>query len=185
MTHIRSSWIMLPIALLVITVSARADLGTVRDTKTIEGYDLTLFSSPEPFRAGPVDISVMVANHDTGQTIVDCQIEILLTPTFDGPAAFHVPATRENAQNQLLQAALFEIPEPGQWKVTARVTGLSGISQPIELTALVDAFPHLPRWRSIWLWLVLPIIALVVYVFNQICAASRKQRHKRRSMESK
>ena len=63
---------------LMIKTEAIADLGTVRDSKVIEGYECTLFSAPEPFRAGPVDISVMVVNNKTGQALVDCQIDVSL-----------------------------------------------------------------------------------------------------------
>ena len=186
MSVLRLWWLAVAfLCLVILETVACADLGTVRATKSVEGYDVTLFTAPEPLRAGPVDVSVMVVNHKTGQALVDCQIEILMKPTFEGPASFTVLATREDAQNKLLQAALFDLPEPGQWQVTAKITGLPQINLPIELTALVDAFAELPRWRSIWLWLALPIIALVIYVFNQICVASRNKRHQRRSVGAK
>src|SRR5580704_13866550 len=56
--------------------AARADGGTVRYYDRLGDYRVTVFTSPAPLRAGPVDVSVLVQNVETGQPIVDAEVII-------------------------------------------------------------------------------------------------------------
>ena len=47
--------------------AARGDGGTVRLSRCEGGLRITVFTAPTPFRAGPVDISVLVQDAVTGE----------------------------------------------------------------------------------------------------------------------
>src|SRR5580704_18909475 len=49
-----------------IPVATFADGGTIRLSETKEAYRISAFTSPNPFRAGPVEISVLVQDADSG-----------------------------------------------------------------------------------------------------------------------
>ena len=52
--------------------AARGDGGTVRLSRCEGGYRITVFTAPTPFRAGPVDISVLVQDAATGELDSRC-----------------------------------------------------------------------------------------------------------------
>ena len=54
-----------------------ADGGTVRLSQRQGGYRITVFTAPTPFRAGPVDISVLVQDAATGQPVPEAHIPLL------------------------------------------------------------------------------------------------------------
>ncbi len=45
---------------------ARADGGAVRLRQRSGGYQIAVFTEPTPLRAGPVDVSVLVQDAETG-----------------------------------------------------------------------------------------------------------------------
>ena len=53
------------LATLLVPLSARADGGLARLVVDSGEFRLTVFSSPTPLRAGPVDLSVMVQDRET------------------------------------------------------------------------------------------------------------------------
>ena len=59
---------------------ARGDGGTVRLSEQRGGYQITAFTSPTPFRAGPVDISVFVQDTTSGEPVNDVRIVVRVAP---------------------------------------------------------------------------------------------------------
>src|SRR4029077_2177515 len=98
---------------------ANGDGGTVRLSLMRSGYLITVFSSPSPFRAGPVDISVLVQDASTGEPVPQARVTVRMTKM--GLEPLEYPATHEVATNKLLHAAEFEIPTPGRWKLEVEV----------------------------------------------------------------
>src|SRR5262249_58128830 len=91
---------------------ARADGGAVRLCERAAGYQITVFTSPTPLRAGPVDVSVLVQDAATGE----CMPEARVTVCWKVPGAgrmLEYQATTEAATNKLLRAAEFQLPGPG------------------------------------------------------------------------
>ena len=88
------------------------------------GYQITVFTAPTPFRAGPVDISVLVQDASTGDPLT--QVRVTVRMTKPGGLALEYPATTEAATNKLFHAAQFELPEPGRWEMQVQVEGLHG-----------------------------------------------------------
>src|SRR5437879_11814676 len=88
----------------------RADGGTMRISAKKGGFLITVFTAPAPFRAGPVDISVLVQDALTGDLVPETRVTVRMAKP--GQLALEYPATRAAATNKLLHAAQFELPDP-------------------------------------------------------------------------
>jgi hypothetical protein len=160
---------LLPILLL--TSLALADGGVVRTSQQLGPWMITVFSSPTPFRVGPVDLSVLVQDAETSDTVFDVDVNLMLRHA--AADAILVEATREAATNQLLRAALFDLPAPGTWQVDVSITSQEHAER---LQFALDADPPLPRLMELWIWLSIPILALVFFVLHQWLVRSRRPR---------
>jgi hypothetical protein len=138
----------------------RADGGAVRLRERAGGYQITVFTSPTPFRAGPVDVSVLVQDAATGDCVPEARVSLCLRMPGAG-RVLEYPATTEAATNKLLRAAEFRLPESGWWDVAVAVEGPHG---PALVRFGVQANDPLPRWLDLWPWFGWP--ALVVALFG-------------------
>jgi hypothetical protein len=139
---------------------ARGDGGALRLRQRAGGYELSVFTSPTPLRAGPVDISVLVQDASTRECLPEEQVNVCLKTSGAG-RTLKCAATTEAATNRLFHAAVFELPEPGRWDVEIAVSGRHG---PVLLRFGVEADGRAPRWRELWPWFTWP--ALVVALFS-------------------
>jgi hypothetical protein len=135
------------------------------------GYLITVFTSPAPFRAGPVDISVLVQDALTGELVPETRVTVRMTKP--GLLASEYPATREAATNKLLHAAQFELPEPGRWHLEVQVEGVHGRA---VIGGELEAAPPLPRWRELWPWIGWPALAIALFGIHQVLARRRLSR---------
>src|SRR6516225_10944715 len=104
---------------------ARADGGTVRLREQAGVYQVAVFTLPTPFRAGPVDVSVLVLDAATGEYVPEARVSVRLTARGTGEV-LEYPATTEAATNGLFRAAVFELPDAGWWDVEVIVEGPHG-----------------------------------------------------------
>src|SRR5437868_713061 len=102
---------------------ARADGGTVRLSERQGNYRLTVFTTPTPLRAGPVDVSVLIQDATTGEPASD--VQVLIKAAWHGSPALVIRhlATTEVATNKLYHAANFDLPEPGWYTLEVSVAG--------------------------------------------------------------
>jgi hypothetical protein len=149
---------------------ALADGGTVRAVEEQDGYRLAVFTSPNPLRAGPVDLSVLVQNIETGQTIGDAHVAFQLTPRDRPGVSVYAVATSAAATNKLMQAALVELSTAGWWDVEVECTTDDGTTQ---TRFAMEAQPPLPRWLTIWPWFTWPLAAILLFVIHRVLV-SRK-----------
>ena len=56
--------------------TARGDGGTLRLSRSEGNYRISVFTAPTPFRAGPVDISVLVQDAITGEVMPKASVTI-------------------------------------------------------------------------------------------------------------
>ena len=180
-----SSFILHPSSLL------RADGGTIRMSEKKGGYLITVFTAPAPFRAGPVDISVLVQDALTGELVPGTRVTVRMikppsvsspdAPTLPSPSvggreggggglALEYPATPEAATNKLLHAAQFELPEPGRWQLEIQVDGVHGRA---VIGGELEAAPPLPRWRELWPWIGWPVLAIALFAIHQVLVRRR------------
>jgi hypothetical protein len=151
--------------------SAWGDGGTVRLSEKRDGFLITVFTSPAPFRAGPVDISVLVQDALTGETVPEARVTVRMTKP--GQPALDYPATQEAATNKLLHAAQFELPEPGRWQWQVQVEGRQGLA---GLSGEWEAAAPLPRWREMWPWIGWPAVALALFAVHRALTRRRASR---------
>ncbi len=141
-----------------------ADGGAVRLSERRGDYRISVFTSPTPLRAGPVDISVFVQNAATGQPIPEARITLRAVPRDHSEAAIEERATMEAATNKLFQAAVFDLPEPGWWDVAITVEGLR---ERIEVQFDMEAGEPLPRFWEMTPWIIWPAAAVLLFCVHQ------------------
>jgi hypothetical protein len=136
----------------------RADGGTLQISEKTNGYQLSVFTSPSPLRAGPVDVSVLVQSATTGEVLPDAAVQIHLTK-LNSPSLTN-KATHQAATNKLLQAAQIELPEAGQWTLTVDAEGEHGLAC---VKCQLEVAEPLPRWRELWPWFAWPALPIVLF----------------------
>ena len=152
-------WLVVPI----FCVPVKADGGAIRVSESKDGYRITVFSAPTPLRAGPVDISVLVQDAATGDVLTESLVTVRTIKS--GRHTLEYPATSEAATNKLLQAAQFELPEPGRWELQVQIEGVHGRT---VIAAELEAAESLPRWRELWPWIAWPAIVIALFGVHQI-----------------
>jgi hypothetical protein len=151
---------------------ARADGGAVRLRQRSGGYQIAVFTSPTPFRAGPVDVSVLVQDATTGECVPEAQVTVCL----EAPGAgrdLECPATTEAATNKLFHAAVFELTEPGRWDVNVAVEGPHGRAL---LRFGIEADGPAPRWLELWPWFTWPALVVALFGLHQALIRRRPLR---------
>jgi hypothetical protein len=153
---------------------ARADGGAVRLREKTGGYQLTVFTSPTPLRAGPVDVSVLVQDAATEEYVPDARVTLRLTARGTGGVLEYL-ATTEAATNKLLRATEFQLPEPGRWDVAVAVEGPHG---PALVRFEVQADEPPPRWQELWPWFSWPALVVALFSVHRVLAGKGLKRER-------
>ena len=151
---------------------ARADGGTVRVVQQQGGVRISVFTAPNPLRAGPIDISVLLQDLETGEPLTDCETMVTLTPVGRGGTPIYVPATTEAATNKLLHSAMIELPTPGEWQVL--VTSTVG-GHDLQTRFTMTAAGALPKWLTQWPWFSWPVLGVLAFVVHRRLVARRRR----------
>jgi hypothetical protein len=161
----------LPIIMLLLLASfARADGGAMRLCERVGNYQLAVFTAPTPFRAGPVDVSVLVQDAATGECIPQEQVTLRLTARESG-RVLEYPATSGAASNKLFYAADFQLPEAGWWDVEVAVDGPHGAA---HARFQVEAAEAPPRWLDLWPWFGWPVLAVALFGLHQVLVRKKR-----------
>ena len=126
-------------------------------------YQVSVFTSPTPLRAGPVDVSVLVQDAASGEPLAQARVVVRLRPR-DGGEVLSRPATAEAATNKLFRAAEFKLPAPGRWDAEISVDGPGGSA---VVRCELEAAEILPRWWDVWPWVGWPALAVLLFVVHQ------------------
>jgi hypothetical protein len=132
-------------------------------------YRLAVFTEPAPFRAGLVDVSVLVQDAVTGECVPEARVSVRLTARGSGQV-LEYPATSAAASNKLFQAAVFELPEAGWWDVEVAVDGPQGAAR---VRFPVEAGESPPRWLDLWPWFGWPALAVALFGIHQVLVRRR------------
>jgi hypothetical protein len=143
-------------------LALHADGGTVQLHEALGPFVVTVFTVPETLRAGPIDTSVLVQDRETSAVILDAAVNLAFQPA--AGAGFQTRATHELARNKLLQAATIDIPAPGWWTMHISVSR-NGTQAAVATRVYVQ--PAAPRLAGIWPYLILPPVAIAVFVLHQ------------------
>lgn len=163
----------MPCLLFAWTSSLHADGGTLRVRQRVGGYTVSVFTSPTPLCAGPVDFSILVQDAATGECLPDSQATIHLTAQGSGEA-LEYPATAAAATNKLFRAAVFELPAAGRWDVHVAVDGPRGAA---DVRFMIEAAEPPPRWLELWPWYAWPALAIGLFGVHQALSRLRSRNH--------
>jgi len=156
--------VLLIAVLFVMPVLVLADGGTVRISQQQGNYRITVFTSPNPVRAGPVDVSVFVQDQATLQPDLNVLVTIKARRRgSDAPALVH-PATSETATNKLYLAANFDLPEPGWYTLEVSVSGALGDA---KVGFELEADEPAPASWVLWPWIAAPMVPVVLFGLHQ------------------
>ncbi len=151
--------------------TARADGGTLRLTRSEGNYQISVLTTPTPFRVGPVDVSVLVQDAITGEFIPNALVTVWLVLSDHQPGeALCYAATDKAATNKLLKAAVFNLPKPGRWEVKVTVEGEQG-SATVHFE--LEAAQRVPGWLMIWPWVSWPAPAILLFLIHQALVRRR------------
>ena len=143
-------------------IQAQADGGAVQFEKSAGPFVVTVFATPTPLRAGPVDIGVMIQSRENQQPVFDCQAFVRLWK--EGAMSILVEAGHEAAQNKLLYGAQVRVPEPGPWAVEVEIKhGEESITCAGEIRVAPASSILFVYWRS----LALPPLFISLFALNQ------------------
>ena len=141
---------------------AYADGGTLRLSRASGPFVVSVFTTPEPLRAGPADVSVLVQARDGGAMVLDAAVGLRLRApdgTEQQPAATHAAAT-----NRLLWAANVTLPVPGRWLLEVTVRrgdDAATVAGTLEVAAAA------PRLAAQWPALALPVVLVALFLWRQ------------------
>ncbi len=153
--------------------SAFADGGTIRLSETKGAYRINVLTAPNPFRAGPVEISVLVQDADTGDASPDAKVKVRIAPRDQSSDVREYSATSGGTTNKLFRSAAFDLPAPGRWTVEIDVDGPKGL---VHSTFEVEAADRLPRWVSLWAWFSWPFLVVALFALHWAFAVDRTAR---------
>lgn len=164
------SWRALLVAVSLLPRPAFADGGTLRLTRSVPPFVVSVFTAPEPLRVGSADVSVLVQGGTAaGPVLLDADVELRLRGP-DG-ATRTLVATHATAANRLFQSALVELPEPGRWQLAVAVRhGHDAATVSCDL--LVG--PAAPRLAAEWPWLALPPLCLALFAWRERLRGRRR-----------
>jgi hypothetical protein len=149
---------------------AMGDGGTLRFSGRRADRLITVFTAPAPLRSGPVDISILLQDADSGTPLSDVPIMVRAHPTHSLGEKINVPATTEAATNKLMRAARLDFTEPGTWHVQVDVQDRA---QEVQIEFDVEVAEALPQWLEMWPWICLPIPVIALFGIHQVFARRR------------
>ena len=96
------------------TDSIDIDGDIVRAQSVSGSMIVTVFTAPDPLRAGPTDVAVLVQDSSSGAPILNAAVRASTSPVgHSAVAPGEAPIVA--ATNKLLSAATIDIPSPGDW----------------------------------------------------------------------
>jgi hypothetical protein len=180
-------WILTALAMMLVPRVARGDGGIVHLRETRGPFSVTVFVSPEVVSGGLTDVSVLVQSQKNGDVVLDADVNLSLIPPegvamnesdpFCGPSggtvfqsanatpdSLTVRATRDQASNKLLYAALLRLDAAGNWKLHVAV---SHNSDSADFDCLLPVTTPSARLSGLWPYLAFPPIAIAAFALNQ------------------
>jgi hypothetical protein len=158
-----------------------ADGGTLRASGHYGNFQISVFTSPSLPRCGIIDISVLTQEALSGKVHTDVPATIKLTKVNAGnniPIELEQITATSAATNKLFRAAQFNVPEPGQWRLTVAINDPSNQTtthntQPLQFEIAVSPPP--PAWLTLAPWIGWPFGVLLLFCAHQRLASSAAQ----------
>jgi hypothetical protein len=141
------------------------DGGTLRFSGRRGGRSVTVFTSPAPLCAGPVDLSVLVLDVKSGKPIPTLPVAVRAQLIGHPETAIGAEATTHAATNKLLRAATLEVSALGRWHFEVSVESVPS-SPPIGFDAEIADLS--PLWLDLSLWIAWPVLPIALFVLHQL-----------------
>jgi len=154
--------LLFPAILALSQATAVADGGTVLFRDETGRLAVTVFASPSPLSAGPVDISLLLQNQNGLEPVLDAEVSLLLRAESSG-VEIRAHATREQARNKLLYAAPVTL-ESGKWLVEAAVLRNG---ERAEARGVIDVAPTPEMAMSYLSYIAFPLSMTAGFVFRE------------------
>lgn len=153
--------------MLVVMIFAQAtifaDGGTVQLRQEAGALVITVFTSPAPLSAGPVDISLLLQNRNGLEPVLDAEVSLLLrADALSSEVRAH--ATREQAQNKLLYAVPVMLAESGKWQVVITILWKG---QRTDATGTIYVAPAPEMAASHWSYIAFTPLMIVIFVVRE------------------
>jgi hypothetical protein len=167
---------------LLASACCHGDGGAILARQTVNGLELTVFASPAPLRAGPVDVSVLV--QEGGTPILDAKVEMAWSAGGSSSAewvppccamesnAEGIPAVRAHSNNRFLYSAIVPMKSSGPSELVIKVE--QG-GREASLTCNLEVRPPMPRALAFWPWLAFPPVAIAGFALHQSLLKSRRK----------
>lgn len=167
---------------LLAALCCRGDGGAIIARQAINGLHVTVFASPVPLRAGPVDVSVLVQQGD--KPILDAAVEVAWrassssSPDWLPPCcmmdsgAEKLSAQRAHSNNRFLYSVIvpMKFAGPSELVVSVRHRGQEAV-----LSCDLEVGRPMPPALAFWPWLVFPPVAIAGFALHQRLAKSRQR----------
>jgi hypothetical protein len=149
---------------------AIADGGALRLSEQKGNYQIAIFTSPTPLRAGPVDVSALVQDAVTHEPVSDVRVTVKVARIDRPGVVIRQSATNEAATNKLFQAATLNLNQPGWWHLEVSLDGPLGTT---EVDLDMEAASPLPKYFALWQWLTWPALPILLFCAHQFLARQR------------
>jgi hypothetical protein len=126
-------------------------------------FVVTALAGPEPLRAGPVEISVLVEDGQTGMILADATVDVEVESA-DGSIRERARASHDQSTNKLLQSAIINLNSQGMWRLRV---DLGRLAQRGEVQASLAVEPALPTAVSLWPYFALPPLIICLFGLHQ------------------
>jgi hypothetical protein len=143
---------------------AHADGGAVCLREGSGAFLVTVFVAPEPAQAGPIDMSVLVQDRQTGAVILDAKVDLAVRRVGGGDTGLRTRATREQSTNKVLQSGRIDLPTSGLWALRVFVSREGDES---VFATILPVSPAAPRLIAFWPLLLLPPLAIALFALHQ------------------
>lgn len=178
------------LAFLLVPGLAWADGGVIVSRQTLDGLNLTVMAAPAPLRAGPVDVSVLLQDEKTGDSVLDAKVELAwnsassTSPDWMPPccsmekAGEKIPADRAHSQNKLFYSAMVPVKSAGtsQLLVSIEHGGATTLA-----ACDITVGPPAPPFLAYWMWLAFPPVAIGGFILHQRLTVSGASSRLRKS----
>lgn len=165
----------------------RADGGIMIGQIDREGLRVTVFASPVPVRAGPLDVTFLVQEIPSNQPVTDASIVCSvrkLSPASPNPVRLpawcssiapgtRVSVTTAHSSNKLLSGVYLPVPEAGSWELVVEVT-----RGPTRFTASLPVNVAAPQQPLSTWWPLIALVpaAILLYLWRSFLLCPRKTR---------
>lgn len=166
--------VIFPLTAALVSRPAWGDGGTLRVMEPSGTFVVGVFSTPEPLRVAPADLSVLVLERTGGSPVLDASVSMEVRPPAGSDAGpQRLEATRGRATNKLLYAASFLPGTPGDWTLHVTVTrGTESAAVGCTLPVASDQAGLV----GIWPYLAIPPVAIALYALRAWLVARRERR---------